>query len=204
MNQEELRDRLKQAGYGNISEETLDEFAKYLEREPGTANIMKMETTNIPTKKKGKSIKKTKKKRVQVDHENEEADWNGRLQRLQQKAMALDLQLEACTDICEEPTNSSGPPLYRFNFDNYKDPYPTLHKSAGGRGFIRPPKHVCTRMRFPIYKRDVCYPPPEFVKQQREMEKMPKPYVPDEHNSQDELRWRLRERMIYSHPDYHI
>ena len=144
-------------------------------------------------------------KKSYIDPNTEEANWTGRLRQLQQKAMALDLQLEACTDICqEEEKSTSGPPLYRFNFENYKDPYPTLAKSAGGMGYIKPPKHVCIRMRFPIYKKDVCYPPPDFIRQMREVEKLPKPYVPDEKNRQDELRWRLRERMIYSHPDYHI
>ena len=204
MDQEVLRDRLRQVGYGNVSEETLDEFAKFLEREPTTA---KVPTPEMQPKRPKKKVKKTSKrlKKSSIDPDTEEANWTGRLRQLQQKAMALDLQLEACTDICEEEKrSSSGPPLYRFNFENYKDPDPIVAKSAGGKGYIKPPKHVCTRMRFPIYKRDVCYPPPDFVRQMRELEKLPKPYVPDEKNRQDELRWRLRERMRYSHPDYHI
>ena len=85
---------------------------------------------------------------------------------------------------------------------NFKDPYPVIPPSISGMGFIHPPDFLASRNRFPIYKKELCYPPPHFIKELRASERGPQPYIPDKYNRL-EGGYKLRERMAYSHPDYH-
>ena len=189
-----LRDKLVKAGYTDLSDDILDEFLDHLK----SKNRGRTRSRRAPAARP----KRKPRKPVEVDHENEAADWMSRLEKLQKKAASLDLQLQACTEICAPKPKSAGPPLYRFNYDNFKDPYPVIPPSISGMGFIHPPDFLASRNRFPIYKKELCYPPPHFIKELRASERGPQPYIPDKYNRL-EGGYKLRERMAYSHPDYH-
>ena len=192
-----VRDKLSKAGHTDLSDDTLESFLDHLEsKNRGTTSTKRAKSSN--PKKRARQPRQP----VQVDHENEAADWMSRIQRLQRKALSLDAQLQACTEICQDRSKSPGPPLYRFNYENFKDPYPVIDPAVSGQGFIHPPHILAARGRFPIYKKDLCYPPPDFIKQLRASERGPQYYIPDR-NNRLEGGYKLRERMAYSHPDYH-
>jgi hypothetical protein len=196
MDHRTLRTKLEEAGCRDLTDETVREFAHYLDQyESGSSR----EAHSTPKRQSPRRART----RVQVDPAKEEYEWSTRLQNLQARARDLDRELAQCVDLCQDRPSASGLPLYLFNFEDFKDPYPAIAHDKGGRGFIRPPPHICTRKRFPLYKKEVCYPPPNFVAQLRASERKPMPYVPGPTTREDSLRWRLRERLEYSHPDYH-
>jgi hypothetical protein len=130
--------------------------------------------------------------------------WVSRLKQLQDSATSLDRQFDKCLSLVDrKPCSSKREPLYRFGDEDFKDPYPQLTKHASGRGYILPPFHKITRKRFPLCKSDFCYPAPDFVAELHESERRLRAYVPGQPATRgDSMRWRFRERMHYSHPDY--
>lgn len=208
MDIEDLKDQLGAAGYTDVSPSELKDFANYLGQHDGVEITPQTPPQIKKSKKrhhhKNNSTSKISKKST-ADPETEVSNYSNKISELQKKAISLDLQLQACADTVsvDSPRKRKKDPLYLFDFEDYCDPYAPLDKFKPGAGFIRPPPHVGIRRRFPILKSDVCYPPPDFVAQLRASERKPTPYVPGNAQRQDDLRWRLRERFTYSHPDYH-
>ena len=220
MNQEEiLQDQLHQAGY-DVPHDVVQEFSQFLQSESEHSRKNQNKTnpespeTNTKTEKKTKKSKKqTAKKKspthqtrasIPVDSEQEESIWISKIQQLQQRAKAIDLQLKACNEICDDNAKYSAEPFYFFNYEHNKDPYPRIKKYNGGHGYIMPPPWRANRRRYPIYKNEVYGRPPYFIAELRASERKPRPWIPGpEHNGQD-LRFRIREKMVYSHPDYRV
>ena len=217
MDQEDrLQQQLHQVGY-NVPKNIVQEFSQFLQTESyNSMNNDNKESISFQkqTKKTNKKRKTAKKKKVvsttrrqltlPADFQQEEDIWITKIQQLQQKANAIDLQLQACCEICSNEGRYSCSPLYFFNYENYKDPYPKIRKCSGGHGYILPPPWRAFRHRYPIYKNEVYSRPPEFISELRAMERKPRPYVPGNEQRNDDLRFRLREKIRYSHPDFHL
>ncbi|OHT12038.1 hypothetical protein TRFO_18227 [Tritrichomonas foetus] len=215
MSQEDLKEQLRQAGYGNVPTNIIQEFSQFLQNESENSHIEKVNNNQPPIafkRKKPKKRKTTKKKKVVKSHqmslpanfEGEEDIWVTKIQQLQHKANAIDLQLQACCEICADDARYSAAPLYFFNYENFRDPYPKIKKCNGGHGYILPPNWRCSRHRYPIYKNEVYSRPPEFIHELRASERKPRPYVPGVEQRNYDMRFRIKEKMMYSHPDYHV
>jgi hypothetical protein len=194
----EIREDLAEHGWTNISDDTLQDFADYLNRESNGGPA--------PAPKKRRHPRARPPPPPCTSGPDPECvEFEGRLAALDAKAADLDRQFDECLRVGEPPRRPRYGPLYRFNFENYKDPYPRVDPSCLERGYIKPPWCNAGRRRFPIYKSDVCYPPPDFVAELHENERKWNPYIPGvAATRQDAMRWKLRERMQYSHPDYHM
>ena len=214
--EERLQQQLFQAGY-NVPKKTVQEFSKFLQTEShsSTQNSTydKSTSNQISTTKRSKKKKSLKKKKptttktqlsIPADFQQEEDIWLKKIQQLQQKANAIDLQLQICCEICSDEERYSCSPLYYFNYENYKDPYPKIRCCKGGRGYILPPPWRANRRRYPIYKNEVYSRPPDFINELRALERKPRPYVPGNEQRNDDLRFRIREKLRYSHPDFHL
>lgn len=211
--EERLQQQLHHVGY-NVPKNIVQEFSQFLQNESDSSGQNYSRKTQTITKKvshKKKSIKKRKtttttkaQLSIPADFQQEEDVWISKMQQLQQKANAIDLQLQACCEVCSEDGRYSCSPLYYFNYENYKDPYPKIRCCKGGRGYIYPPPWRANRRRYPIYKNEVYSRPPDFIHELRAIERKPRPYVPGNEQRNDDLRFRIREKMRYSHPDFHL
>lgn len=213
--EERLQQQLHQVGY-NVPKNIVQEFSQFLQAESDSSNqnnssykSQKSTKKTTETSKK-KTIKKRKKSTtktqisIPADFQQEEDIWISKIQQLQQKANAIDLQLQACCEVCSEEGRYSCSPLYFFNYENYKDPYPKIRCCKGGRGYIYPPPWRANRRRYPIYKNEVYSRPPDFIHELRAIERKPRPYVPGNEQRNDDMRFRIREKLRYSHPDFHL
>ena len=181
MNITDIKRELKNSGFNDLSNDDLEEFMTFLHSEL-----------------KEKDEKNQKKKINKID-ENEK--WSKLIKDWTIKVKELDEKLKETSEITSKKSKSK-PKSFKYNFE---DPYPILNPESTGRGFIKPPQlHNAFRKRFPIYKSEVCYPSPDFIKDVKKKKFQPHNYIPGNSQRQDKMRWELRERITYSHPDYYI
>lgn len=206
MRRADVKVELEEAGYKDVPDEVLVDFVNYLNASNDDASTSRSSKRDRKAKRKKNSYK-PKKKNVDRDSTPKDVVQNElpieeRLEQWENKAKSLDEILKACTEI----QRRTRPSLYSRQIDG-KDNltcYPILDSRAIGRGFIRPPDiSNPPRFRFPIYKRELYYPAPDFIRQQRIKERKGI-FVPSTETRRDDLRWRIRERITYSHPDYYI
>lgn len=193
--EERVAEVLRNAGI-NAPDDIIAAFCKSLE-----------ENKESPVKKEKPKKKSTKKKKPRKlgpsqNMPNEMDMWEEKVSNWEKKVEALDLQLATCSEIHESYSSN----YIEDPYDEKNDPlsaYPVL--KHGPREFIHPPEVIKPiRRRFPIYKSEIHSLAPNFIQELRENERTRHPYVPGNENRQDELRWRIKERILYSHPDYYL
>lgn len=135
------------------------------------------------------------------DFSTEEEYWSAQSERLAQKAKALDYGLAKAVQICKKIDRKVPGCLYPFKYSDFKDPYPNNANITYGHGYIYP--YHNSHHGSPIYKQDICYPPAHFVQERRRKQKNDQHlYIPGNDNRNDDLRFRIKEKMYYSHPYY--
>lgn len=197
--EERVTEILKQAGI-NAPPEIIKEFCQSLE-ESQDINVKK-ENKKLKSTKKAKGKKKSTKLGPSSSLPNEMEMWEEKMAIWEKKVEALDRQLQECSDIHSSYSSS----FIGNQYQEKNDPlsvYPVLKE--GPHGFIHPPNCMKPiRKRFPIYQSEKFSLAPNFVSELRERERREHPYIPGNENRQDALRWRIKERLIYSHPDYYL
>ena len=215
MSSEELQKKLQSIGFDDVPKNIVDEFQVFLKKEDDELPNNNNHNASRPSKRRRRGSKRRKTQKSEQDEENhqlslpydyegEDDMWLKKIQILQKKANSLDLKLQTWNEVCIANQKYSASPLYYHNYENYKDPYPKIKNYQGGRGYIRPPDYGAFRHRYPIYKKDIYSRPPEFILELRASERRPRPYVPGNEQRNDNMRYRLKERMVKSHPDYYV
>ena len=229
MNEREVMAILEQNGFKNVSPSLVKEFIQTLPSDDSSddiyiTSIKKSPTKTIPPPQKIESpIKKDKNKQINFEKEdsdspiekeiskpifkkkkkinlNEDIDeelkqWNQKMTLLQNKADSLDQNLQQCKSaILNPPTTQPDVdiPLYFGTSEIKLDPYPVVKGEYDG-GYIRPPPSK-------NLKKKTIKQNPKGRKLLYE-EKFPD-YVPPPDRRRDALRWSIRKKLIYSHPDY--
>ncbi|OHS94441.1 hypothetical protein TRFO_39345 [Tritrichomonas foetus] len=117
--------------------------------------------------------------------------WMKRVKVIENKGRELDNQMQQCrTAIIDPPADEVDVPMYFGTSERKLDPYPTVKKKAAG-GFIRPPPIRSSRKVVNKKGRRLLY-------EERNPE-----YIPPPERRRDELRWQIRQKLIYSDPKYH-
>ena len=135
--------------------------------------------------------KNTKKSSERLEEDEEINNWSKRLKSIQSKALNLDTQIAECRKaiVDDQVEDEKDIPLYFGTSERKLDPYPTVKKKMSG-GFIRPPPVRSSRKTGPKGRR--------LLYEERNPE-----YVPPPERRRDELRWQIRQKLIYSDPKYH-
>ena len=200
--------QLQEAGI-DASDEIISEFCDYLKKNKDSPRSEPKKNKKQKQKKYGfnqrRPSKKPKKMGPSSKNPTEMNDWEDRLNQWENKVQALELQLDACEKM-QSRAASQAAALKKSMKNDPLRAYPYLRKDVVRKGgFIHPPTYQeSTRMRFPIYKNEMYYPAPDFIRQLRASEAKSNGYIPGPMNRQDSLRWKIRERIMYSHPDYFI
>ena len=131
-------------------------------------------------------------------NDEETDDFEQRIKALREKAASLDETLQQCRDVVLSPPDD-GPdevdvPLYAGTSERKLDPYPTVKKQYVG-GFIRPPPVKPSKRPLGAAKKKGK----RLLYEQRHPESS---YIPPPERRRDALRWSIRQKLIYSHPDY--
>ena len=199
----EVGRQLQEAGI-EASDDTLSDFCQFLKENHETNTTKKRNKTGSKNGNKRKP-KKVKKMGPSSKNPNEVNEWEERLTKWENKVQALELQLKACEEMETRAASESKAIRMAMETDPLRA-YPYLSRDITKKGgFIHPPTYQeACRSRFPIYKNEVYKRPPDFILQYRENERKNRGYIPGPMNRQDDLRWKIKERIIYSHPDYFI
>jgi hypothetical protein len=192
--------------YQDITLEEVREFKKY-ERENRRLDEAdaRREARRKP-KPKPKAQPKEAREAKDADTElswlSESLYWAQRAKSLRDQENNIDLELRMFLNVLKKRESPRKRKAYS-GLSSEKDPYPPVPGKS--HGYIRPPKLVgrSKSTRNPIYKNEVCYPPPDFVEWRRKCEEGRQGWIPGPERRRDRLRWRLREKYMYSHPDYH-
>lgn len=144
-------------------------------------------------------IKKTTRvspKRVEDDDSDDEIQkWSQRMQSVRSKADEIERNMQECRSVIMDPPEDEPDvdvPMYFGTSERKLDPYPTVKRKNAG-GFIRPPPVKPSKKPVGSNKkkgRRLLYE-----------ERFPD-YVPPPERRRDALRWSIRQKLIYSHPDY--
>lgn len=126
------------------------------------------------------------------DEDEEINNWSKRIRTIQSKAQDLDSQIIECRKaiVDDDVGDEKDVPLYFGTSERKLDPYPTVKKKMSG-GFIRPPPVRTSRKTTGPKGRRLLY-------EERNPE-----YIPPPERRRDELRWQIRQKLIYSDPKYH-
>lgn len=194
MEEELVSKKLSAAGI-DAPDEVVTKFCQYLKENDE-------ETKPKKAKKSKKKTQKYVKMGPSSQNPNELADWEERLTKWENKMQILDKQLEACQNIQSQYSISSSYIEEEAKNDKLSA-YPILRPDRRGRGFIHPPEMPkSSRYRYPIYKNEVYTRPPDFIHEFRIAQE--NDFIPSPMLRHDDLRWRIKERIIYSHPDHCI
>lgn len=125
-------------------------------------------------------------------NDREISELSQRLKLLKNKGKELDEDIKQCKlAITNSPNEIVDVPIYFGpNANNQRDPYPVVSIRKTG-GFIRPPPIRGTRKHIHPNGHKLTYE-----------ERFPY-YIPVPERRQDELRWKIRQKLIYSDPKYH-
>jgi len=190
--EESVSKKLSEAGI-DAPDDVVSKFCEYLKE---TESETKTKSPSKPKKK----TRKSRKMGPSSQNPNEIAEWEERLTKWENKMQILDKQLEACQNMQSQSSIFSSY-IDEEEKDDKLSAYPYLKQK--GRGFIHPPSlNKSSRYRFPIYKGEVYSRPPDFIHEYRIAQANDFTPFPDQRH--DDLRWRIKERIIYSHPDYYI
>ena len=155
--------------------------------------ISKDTKTNIKSSRIVRSQQKTEiSSNKNGTKDNEISQWSQKLRSIKNKGKLLDHDILQCklaiTSPCEEIVDV--PIYYGPNAEYQRDPYPVVSIRKSG-GFIRPPPIKGTRKHIHPNGHKLTYD-----------ERFPY-YLPAPERRRDELRWKIRQKLIYSDPKYH-
>ena len=203
----------------NVEEEEVEEYRPLRRQVPRKTispakKIQKKESSspkrNLPPPEPIERVPVKKTKRVQVaeefDDDNNENDdeteeFENRIKALKLKASELDQTLRECRDVVLSPADDEDNqgaldvPMYYGTSERKLDPYPAVKKELAG-GFIRPPPVKPSKKPVGANKKKGK----RLLYEERHPESS---YVPPPERRRDSLRWSIRQKLVYSHPDYH-
>jgi len=210
---------LEESGFRNISTDLIREFLNTLPNDDSSSdefyvtgvtkevktydNSKKSSPSKISTRLPEPVIinsppRETSKKRFSQNKlEDEELkQWQQKMSLFENKAVDLDKKLEECRSVILHPPKKCediDTPLYYGSSERKLDPYPAVKSHLNG-GFIRPPpikskrkKTVCGSNRGGRLLYEERFPD----------------YVPPTELRRDQYRWEVRQKLIYSGPEYH-
>lgn len=130
------------------------------------------------------------------DDDDEIAEWSHRIDSIKSRAEEFDQNMQQCRTVIMESNNQKANvdvPMYFGTSERKLDPYPAVKKENTG-GFIRPPPVKPSKKALGLKKK---------TKGRRLLyeERFPD-YIPPPERRRDSLRWSIRQKLIYSHPDY--
>ena len=160
--------------------------------------VRKQPSPQKQTTEKKSPVKQTRKRSEDLEIDEETDSFEQRIKALKEKAASLDETLQQCRDVVLSPPED-GPdevdvPLYAGTSERKLDPYPTVKKQYVG-GFIRPPPVKPSKRPVGASKKKGR----RLLYEERHPESS---YVPPPERRRDALRWSIRQKLIYSHPDY--
>lgn len=168
----------------------------YIEKSSQQNTVSKRNQTNVKSTNSIQSARKNHKSKAiskkDVSKDDEILEWSSKLKSIKKKGKKLDdhIQRYRSTTIKLSDEIIDIPIYFGPDAERIRDPYPFIKKRKSG-GFIRPPPIRGTRKYIHPNGHKLTYE-----------ERFPY-YIPVPERRRDELRWRIRQKLVYSDPKYH-